>query len=444
MSSGTNPVVVGQGTTLTATVVVVNPGAGTPTGSVEFLNNGVAITGCTAQALSGTATDTATCSFTPTASGSDSITAIYAGNSLFLTSTSTAITETVNLASATATVATSVTPAVVGQSVTYTATVTATSPSVGIPPGNVEFLDGGTAITACGGATGEVLGGGTPDTATCQLAYATTSGSPHSITVKYLGSSGAYNASAASAAITETVNTAATTTAVASSKNPSSTFQTVTYTATVTATSPSTGTPTGNVEFLDGGTAVSTCGGATGVALGGGTPDTATCAVTYTTTGSHTITAKYLGAALAYTTSTSSALTQTVSTSSSYSSSNSNNLSGTVRYYPINGASSAGGSHPSSVTVVTETTATTLTSLTVTLSGTSTSATTITVGTESGNGNGTFTAFTPTSLTVTVPAGSTTAQLVTPISVSSGTSLEVTATGGSGVTATWVTTYTQP
>jgi Bacterial Ig-like domain (group 3) len=103
---------------------------------------------------------------------------------------------------------------------------------------------------------------------------------------------------------TNTASPGTTTTAVSSSANPSNAGKLVTYTATVTP-SPG-GTVTGNVEFLDGGTAISGC---TSQALSSGQ---ATCQVTYTTVATHTITAGYLGST-AYATSTSSSLTETIS-----------------------------------------------------------------------------------------------------------------------------------
>ncbi len=78
--------------------------------------------------------------------------------------------------------------------------------------------------------------------------------------------------------------TTATTTAVASSANPSVQGQAVTYTATV---SPAGG---GSVTFNDGGTPVTGCA-ARSLDSGG----QATCQVTYATTGSHAITAVYSG-----------------------------------------------------------------------------------------------------------------------------------------------------
>ena len=94
--------------------------------------------------------------------------------------------------------------------------------------------------------------------------------------------------------------TAATTTAVASSANPSVQGQTVTYTATV---SPAGG---GSVTFNDGGKPVTGC-----AARSLNSSGQATCQVTYATTGSHAITAVYSGDA-ASAGSTSAVLTQGV------------------------------------------------------------------------------------------------------------------------------------
>lgn len=87
-----------------------------------------------------------------------------------------------------------------------------------------------------------------------------------------------------SGAATLTVNTAAVTTAITSSKNPTVFGQAVTFLTTVNAT---TGTPTGNVTFLDGASS-----------LGTATLDS-TGAASFTTSalgvGTHTVTASYSG-----------------------------------------------------------------------------------------------------------------------------------------------------
>ena len=99
--------------------------------------------------------------------------------------------------------------------------------------------------------------------------------------------------------MTQTVNTASTTTALASSANPSTFGASVTFTATVTAGA------TGTVTFYDG---LTSLGSAT---ISG---NTATLSTSALTAGSHSLTAVYGGNA-SYATSTSSPLTQTVNSS---------------------------------------------------------------------------------------------------------------------------------
>ena len=236
--------------------------------------------------------------------GSHTITVQYLGDTNYTASAvSGPITQVVSQAATTANVVlTKGSLSVAGQQVTYTGTVSVTAPGGGTPTGKIEFLDGGTAIAGCGGATGQSLTG---PSATCQVTYAAVGS--HIITVKYLGDTN-YTTSPTSGSITQVVNQAATTTALVASANPSVSGQQVTYTATVSVTALVCGTPTGTVTFRDG---VSTITCETGSVAFNGT--TATCKVTYaTTTGSpHSITAVYNGDTN-FTTSTSSPLSQTV------------------------------------------------------------------------------------------------------------------------------------
>src|SRR5207253_2471452 len=103
---------------------------------------------------------------------------------------------------------------------------------------------------------------------------------------------------------TLTVGTASTTTAIASSSNPSIFGQSVTFTATVTVVSPASGTPTGTVTFKDGATTLGT-----GTLDGSGVATLSTAGLSVA---SHSITAAYAGDT-GFTTSTSSALIQVVS-----------------------------------------------------------------------------------------------------------------------------------
>jgi len=303
VSSTPNPSVVGQSVTYTATVAVNAPGAGTPTGTVTFKDGTSTIT-CTSGTPALNGSGVATCTLASTTVGAHSITGVYSGDTNFLTSTSTAFTQTVNQASTTTSVSSTPNPSVVGQSVTYTATVAVNAPGAGTPTGTVTFKDGLSTIACTGGSTTLSLG-----LATCQIAY--TGVGTHSITTVY-GSDTNFLTSTSSPAITQTVSQASTSTALTSSVNPSVVGQSVTFTATVAVNAPGAGTPTGNVEFFDGGTPIGTCGGVTGSPLSG---TTATCSVSYPTVSSHTITAQYLGSTDFNASAASASLTQTVSTS---------------------------------------------------------------------------------------------------------------------------------
>jgi hypothetical protein len=122
--------------------------------------------------------------------GSHSISAQYAGDSNFTTSTSTSLSQDVQATTATA-VASSLNPSFVGQSVTFTATVT--SSVLGRPTGNVAFFDGTTQL-----GTG-TLNAQAMATFTASALVAGT----HSITAKYAGD--ANFAASTSTALTQTV-----------------------------------------------------------------------------------------------------------------------------------------------------------------------------------------------------------------------------------------------
>ena len=350
VTSTSNPSVVGQQVFYTATVAVTAPGAGTPSSSdtVTFKDGASTITcGSGSTVFNGTL---ATCSATyNTTTGSPhSITAVFGGDANYATSTSSALTQTVNAAATTTSVTSTTNPSTVGQQVTYAATVAVTAPGAGTPLSSdtVTFKDGASTLS-CG--TGSVAFNGT--TATC-VVTPSTAGS-HSITAVFGGDAN-YGGSTSST-LSQTVNAAATTTSVASTTgSPSVVGQAVTYTATVAVTSPGSGTPTGKIEFLDGGTAIATCGGASGNPLSG---TSATCAVTYGTVGSHTITAKYLGDSNYSASPTSSSITQTVnaaSTTTSVASSANPSVAGqAVTYTATVAATAPGAGTPSSSDTVT-------------------------------------------------------------------------------------------
>jgi hypothetical protein len=194
----------------------------------------------------------------------------------------------VKLPTTVTTVTPSLNPSTFGLNVTLTAKVTPSSG--GIPTGLVNFKDGSTVLGAVALSNG-------------QAAFATKAlhAGSHAITAVYLGS--ANDSASTSAALTETINKAATKTTLASSVNPSTHGSPVTFTATVV---PSSGTVVG------GGT-VTFKGGTT--TLGTVAVNTSTHAATFTTSalpvGTTSITAVYGGSA-DLNGSTSAALSQAV------------------------------------------------------------------------------------------------------------------------------------
>jgi len=167
-SASPNSGIVGQAVTLTATVSPVAPAAGTPTGTVTFLDGATSLGTGT---LSG---GQATLATSLLASGTHSITVTYAGDSNFLGSTSSAASITIQQTTTT-TLIVAPNPANAGQLVTLTATVAGSS---GAPTGElVTFLDGATVL-----GTGTLSAGGTATFTTPSLAAGN-----HSLSASYPG-----------------------------------------------------------------------------------------------------------------------------------------------------------------------------------------------------------------------------------------------------------------
>ena len=255
------------GTTVIFTANVAVTGGITPTGNVSFYNGGTYLGSGT---LSGSAVATFSTASLPV--GSDPITASFtdANN---VTGTSSPLTQTVEQQTTTSVVS-SVNPSIFGSPVTFTATVVA-SGSV-VPTGTVTFFDGATQI-----GTGTLRASGA---ATATAAFQTTalSAGTHVISVSYAGD--ADNFSSTSAGLTQTVNIASTTTALAASANPAIAGKSVTFTATVTANS---GTAAGTVNFYNGATLLGS-----GTLNGAGVASYSTAGLAV---GTYSITAAYQG-----------------------------------------------------------------------------------------------------------------------------------------------------
>jgi|GEM_PF-1187038 len=268
LSSSANPSTFGQSVTFTATV---SSAAGTPTGTVQFSVDAVAL-GTPVTLVGGQATSPATSTLT---AGNHNITAAYTATANFTNSSgSLSGGQTVNAVGTTTAVASSLNPSTFGQTVTFTTTVTS---GAGTPTGSVQFaVDGtnlGTPVTLVAGAATS------PATSTLTVGN-------HPVTVTYTPT-GSFAASSGTLAGGQTVNAASTTTAVASSANPSTFGQSVTFTATVAVVAPGVGTPTGSVQF-----AVDGVNLGTPVTLTGGVANSP--ATTTMTPGNRNITASYV------------------------------------------------------------------------------------------------------------------------------------------------------
>jgi autotransporter-associated beta strand protein len=280
LSVSPNTAVTGQPVTLTATVVAAS-GMGTPTGTINFMENGSTSLG-TATLSSGMATLTTMSLLV----GTPSITAVYSGDSTFAQSTSPAMTVTVTKANTNSVVTIVPSPSFAGATVTLNAIVTAASPGTGTPTGTVQWFNGTTSL-----GTATLLSNGTASMTTSALTVGMSS-----ITVNYQGDTN-YNAST-SPAVSQTV-LPTTTTTVASSPSPSVVGQPVTLTAGVSSTA---GVPDGMVQFFHGTTSLGTA------TLSGGVASITTSSLPF---GFNSITANYMGSG-SFSPSTSTAITQTV------------------------------------------------------------------------------------------------------------------------------------
>lgn len=226
--------VFGQSVNLTATVSVVSPGTGTPSGTVEFF------TGATSLGTGTLSNGTASLTTTALPVGSANlITAKYAGDTNYAASTSAATASTVSQAATTTTLTAAPNPSTLGASVTLTATVSAASPGAGTATGTVEFFAG---TTSLGTATLNSTGVATLSTTSLEPGSS-------SLTARYQGDTNFTTST--SAALPIQVGLAVTTTVVAVSPESSDVGASVTFTATVSS-SANNGTPTGLVAFYVG------------------------------------------------------------------------------------------------------------------------------------------------------------------------------------------------
>jgi trimeric autotransporter adhesin len=258
--------VVGQTVALTATVSAASPGAGTPTGTVQFFKGTTSIGTAT---LSG---GVATISTSALTVGANSITAQYLGDTDFNGVTSPAVTVTLAQTPTSATTLSfSPNSPVFGQNVSLIATVSSTT--TGTPSGSVQFFNGTTSL-----GTATLTG----NTATLPPVSLPTGA--NSITAQYSGDP--TFTSSTSPVTTVTVGMATTTTTVTFTPSAPVFGQSVTLTATITSTTTGSTPPSGTVIFHSGSTTLGSGTIANGVA---------TISTTILSVGADSVTAQYQG-----------------------------------------------------------------------------------------------------------------------------------------------------
>jgi hypothetical protein len=287
LDSSANPSVLGQSTTLRATVTA--NGSPVTSGTVTFTEGATTLAGPVALNSSGQASF----STSSLSTRSHVITASYSGTST-LRSSSAALTQTVNQARTATAVSSSVNGNVFGQAVTFTANVNPESPGGGTPSGTIQFqVDGvnvAEPVTIVAGSA--------------NLTISSLSAGSHTISASYSGDASFIPSSGSSS---QTIDRADTATTVVSTLNPSVYGQETAFAVTVAAVSPGAGTPAGSVQFRDNGTMLGPA-----VALSDGR---AVLAVSALSAGPHTITADYAGDS-AFNGSTSGSVAQTVNKAS--------------------------------------------------------------------------------------------------------------------------------
>jgi hypothetical protein len=188
LSSSSNPSVFSQPVTFTAAVAPASSGGGVLAGTVTFKDGATALG-------TGTVDGSGNATFTTSvvAAGSHSITAVYGGSANFSTSTSPAVTQTVNNDATTTTVTSSLNPSPHNGSVTFTATVIAKAPGTATPTGTVTFKDGS-----------RTLGSSSLSAGRASFSVSNLSKGTHQITATYGGSSGLLTST--TPILTQTVN----------------------------------------------------------------------------------------------------------------------------------------------------------------------------------------------------------------------------------------------
>ena len=141
LAAAPNPSNFGQAVVLTATVTSTRAAPPVPAGSVLFLNGSTQV-GSAPLNSSGVAT----VSVSTLPPGSNTLTALYVGDANFLSATSNTVNQVVGKIATTTTLAVTPNPSNFGQAVVLTATVASTRETSLVPTGSVQFFNGSTQL----------------------------------------------------------------------------------------------------------------------------------------------------------------------------------------------------------------------------------------------------------------------------------------------------------
>lgn len=280
--------------TTSLTLQALKSGSGTPTGTVTVSIDGTAVG--TVALANGNASYTYQSASLP--AGYHTVSSVYNGDTNFVSSYFTVQHQIIPILYPTAiTLTATPTTVLAGNTVSFTTKVTSPGQT---PYGSVSFLDG---TTPLGSMVLDANSSAVFDTALLRPGK-------HSVTAYFLGNQDF--ASVTSAPVSITVNVNKTTTAVTANPTTVAAGASVVLTATVVS---SAGTPTGSVLFYDGSSLLQN------TALDG--TGTAVCGTTFSTAGTHVISASYLAnAGFAASSSSPVSITVTAATSANATSTN--------------------------------------------------------------------------------------------------------------------------
>ena len=284
VTSPGSPSYPGQPVTYTATVR--GDAQFAPAGTVAFTSGGTTIAGCGAVAPSAStgSSSTYTCTEAGTAlpTGSQSIKAVFSGDTNYGTSSSSTITQVVSQGATSIAVgdnAGSTNPSLAGIPVTFLATVTPSETTAIEPTGTVTFYSNLVAIPGCIGVA--VTQGASNSTATCTESSTAMTLGIHPTAAIYSGDSNYVGSDNTGSPFNQqVVQNTTTTMVVGPGGGPYPVGMPLTYTATVTASGAGNLlTPTGTITYSDPSGTV--CAGATLTQV---SPGVATASCTFSST----------------------------------------------------------------------------------------------------------------------------------------------------------------